>query len=308
MRFPYSEEAERLVIKNAYGNRRYLEWPMRLTTITGISMPPMAMRTVRSPFQHGETYLGFSLRPRPVQIALHMRGCSRYEMWTMRRELIDLINPLLGTLRIRAEFRDGSIFELHDVVYDAGFEVGTDGQSEPTTQALGARFIAHDPVWFRYPEQATGPALTVVQDLVFGDVSPPSTMIFPITFGAVHISQTLNITIDGNWMAFPTIELVGPLYHPLIENDTTGEKLELDYVITDGEVVTITTRFGDKTVTNADGDNLIGYLTTDSDLATFHLDPHPVTTNGVNAVSFWAGNASVDSAIIVRWYNRYLGL
>lgn len=304
----YSEEPERFVIKSRYGDKRYLELPLHLTTITGIAMPPISHRTVRSPFQHGESHLGFSLRPRPVQVALHLRECNRLELWNLRRDFMTLINPLVGNVRIRAEYRDGSIYELHDVAYDAGFEMGTDGMTGPYTQNIGARFIAYDPVWWEYPERSESPALTVVNDLVFGDASPPSTAIFPITFGAVHIDEDVAATVSGNWMAFPTIELTGPMENPIIENLTTDERLELTYGIVDGEVVTITTRFGNKTVENDSGENLIGYLTTDSDLATFHLDPDPIATGGVNTVSFVAGNCTINSAITMRWYDRHLGL
>lgn len=305
----YSEQGEKFVIKSSVGERRYLELPMHLVQIQGLAMPPLDHRTVRSPFQHGETYLGFSLRPRSVNVALHLRQCTRLELWQLRQDLISLINPLVGTLRIRAEFRDGSIYELHDVAYDSQFDMGTDGMTGPYTQNIGARFIAYDPVWWYYPMHQTGPSLTVVTDLILGDVSPPSTAIFPITFGSVHIDETQNVINGGNWMAFPTFTLVGPLNRPLITNTTTGEKLELNYWIAGGETVTITTAFGNKTVISSMAGNLIGYLTTDSDLATFHLAPDPIVSGGVNVITFYAGYAVVGSSSInISWYDRFLGL
>jgi len=304
----YSEQAERFVIKDATGNKRYLELPMHLVQIQGLAMPPLDHRAVRSPFQHGETYLGFSLRPRVVNIALHMRQCTRLELWQLRNTLISLINPLIGTLRLRAEFRDGGIYELHDVVYDSQFDVGTDGMTGPYTQNIGARFIAYDPVWWYYPMRQAGPSLIVLTGLVFGDVAPPSTAVFPIVFGSVYIDQSVNVVNGGNWMAFPTFTLTGPMYYPVIENLTTGEKLQLDYSIVDGEVVTITTAFGNKTVTSNISGNLIGHLSTDSDLATFHLDPDPLAVGGVNVLSFFGGMCDVGSGILVQWYDRFLGL
>lgn len=304
----YSEQAEKFIIKNSAGERRYLEIPMHLIQIQGLGMPPLDKRTVRSPFQHGETYLGFSLRPRVVTVSLALRQCTRLELWQLRQDLISLINPLIGTLRIRAEFRNGSIYELHDVAYDSQFEMGTDGMTGPYTQNIAARFVAYDPVWWYYPMNQAGPVLTIVEDLIFGDVSPPSTAIFPITFGAVHIDEAVNIVNGGNWMAFPTFTLTGPMYFPVIENITTGEKLQLDYAIVVGEVVTITTEFGNKTVTSSVNGNLIGYLSTDSDLATFHLDPDPLATDGVNVLTFYATFLDAGSGILVQWFNRFLGL
>jgi len=304
----YSEQAEKFVIKSAVGEKRYLEIPRHLVEIQGLAMPPLEHRTVRSPFQHGETYLGFSLRPRAITVMLHLRQCTRLELWRLREDLISLINPLIGTLRLVAEFRDGSIYELHDVVYDSQFEMGTDGMTGPYTQNIAARFIAYDPVWWLYPMRQAGPSLTILSGLVFGDVVPPSTAVFPIIFGAVHIDQAQNVINGGNWMAFPTFTLTGPMYYPLIENTTTDEKLQLNYAIADGEIVTITTAFGNKTVVSSIAGNLIGYLSTDSDLATFHLAPDPIATNGVNVIEFLAGNCNADSNILIQWFDRFLGL
>jgi len=229
------------------------------------------------------------------------------DLWNLRQTLINLINPLVGTVRLRAEFRDGAIYELHNVAYDSQFEMGTDGMTGPMTQSVGARFIAYDPVWWRYPMRIVSPTLTILEGIVFGDVSPPSTMVFPIAF-TVYISEDQAVTVGGNWMAFPTIEYTGPMYRPLVENLTTDEQLRLEYEIADGEVVTVTTEFGNKTVTSSTAGNLIGYLSTDSDLATFHLDPDPIATGGVNTLRFYAANCNANSAIRVSWFDRYLGL
>ena len=95
---------------------------------------------------------------------------------------------------------------------------------------------------------------------------------------------------------------------PIVENLTTEEKLELKYAIAAGEVVTIDTTPGVKTVTNGAGDNLLGYLSSDSDLGTFHLDPSPLAPLGVNRIYFSGINLGGVGQARIEWNNRYLGV
>lgn len=177
--------AELFVIKSADGTRTYLEMPKQAVEVRGLAFPPNQHRTVRAPFQHGESYLGFSLRPRPVQIALHLRACDRMNLWLDRRAFLQVMNPLIGRMRFQVHFRDGTIFELHNVSYDAGFDVGTDGQPAPQVQQVAFRLMAWDPVWFEHPEESSTLTLVVVEELVFrirGEGEGVG-VIFPITFG-----------------------------------------------------------------------------------------------------------------------------
>ena len=71
--------------------------------------------------------------------------------------------------------------------------------------------------------------------------------------------------------------------------------------------------YGVKTVLNQNGTNLIGSLSTDSDLATFHLTPDAeVTANtandGLNPISVTGTNLNEDSALMLKWYTRYIGI
>lgn len=297
----YREEAERFAIKSADGEITYLEMPKQAVEVTGMAMPPMDHRTSRSPFQHGETILGFNLRPRPIQITIHMRGCDRLDMYHKRRDFIRRINPLVGTLRFRVSFRDGRIFELHRVMYDAGFDVGTNNQPEPAVQSFGARFLAYDPVWYEWPQNQDSVTLVTGEELVFP-------IEFPIVFGGVGVSDSLDIVNAGTWVSYPTIVLTGPMSHPQVLNLTTEEELTLDYNISSEEVVTISTSFGEKTIESSISGNLLGYLTPDSDLATFHLDPDPLADGGVNTLQVATAASTAQSAFQVYWFNRYLGL
>lgn len=297
----YSERGEFFSLKSSDGEITYLQYPLQAIEVQGMAMPPTEHRTSRSPFQHGETILGFNLRPRPIQVAVHMRGCDRLDMYHKRRDFIRRINPLVGDLRFRVSFRDGRIFELHRVMYDAGFDVGTNNQPEPAVQSFGARFIAYDPVWFEWPEQTESVTIVSDPELIFP-------IEFPIVFGGVGVSDTIDIVNGGTWVSYPTILLTGPMGSPQILNLTTEEELSLDYYISASEVVTISTAFGEKTIESSEEGNLLGYLTPSSDLATFHLDPDPLAEDGVNTIQVATTASTAHSAFEVRWFDRYLGL
>jgi len=95
----------------------------------------------------------------------------------------------------------------------------------------------------------------------------------------------------------------------MIRNMTTGEKLELSYTVPAGESVIIDTRYGHKTVQSNSGVNLISYLSSDSDLATFHIAADPEAADGVN-VLFASGLEAVfgQTSIRAEWNDRYIGI
>jgi len=216
--------------------------------------------------------------------------------------MLELMNPLLGVFKFQILFDDGNIYELRNTVFDAGFTAGTARQVQPETQSIAFRLIAYDPVWYSPPQSAEASSAETEPWLVFP-------MAFPIMFDVADaLSEIVNVVNSGNWISHPTAIFSGPMEGPTVENLTTGEKLQLNYAISAGEVVTIDTTPGIKTVTNNSGDNLLGYLSSDSDLGTFHLDPSPLAPLGVNQIYFTGINLGDTGQARIEWYNRYLGL
>lgn len=290
-------------ITSAYDEHLHLEMPIALIEIQGLAMPNMTRRTTKAPFQHGETFQSFVLEPRILQLILHLRGCSREELWEHRQVLQSIINPLLGECQFQIGLRDGTIYRLEQVLYDGRFDATVGPRNEPTVQAVAVRMVAHDPVWYG----ATSRSITLTPDLI-------GELVFPIVFPIVFVwEETLEdseiAAADGTWNSYPTIELYGPMSDPWIHNAATGEKLEMDYDVAVGELVTIDLTPGHKQVYNNLGeDDLVKYLTDDSDLATFHLAPHPIATNGNNEIQARAHLCTGDTQIVLSWYDRYIGI
>ena len=133
-----------------------------------------------------------------------------------------------------------------------------------------------------------------------------------ITMGSATLAEGFTIIYEGTWNAFPTIDVTGPWDNFTITNGATLETLDFGYNIAAGETVTFDLAYGVKSVTNQNGTNLIGSLSTDSDLATFHLTPDAeVTTglaDGVNPMTVTGTNLDENSILVLSWYTRYIGV
>jgi len=280
-----------------------------LFPIGDLGMAPIRYVTQRGPYQHGVTMLDYFLEPRIIQVRHRRLAKSRTGQWDIRADLLDSVRPNRQTINtlepgtLRKIMSDGTVRDIKVIVQE-GPTFGASLNNGWDEWAIDdvIRFIAHDPTFFDPTRVETSFNFSTFEELVFP-------IDFPIAFFATSFDETDTIYYGGTWLSYPEIVMTGPMNNPIITNTTTGEKIELDYNIALGEIVTITTEYGNKTITNEDGDNLIGTLTTDSDLATFHIAPDPVATNGENVLR--AQGAGADSAItsmVVKYYNRYIGI
>lgn len=276
---------------------------------SGAGMPPFDYVTQRSPFQHGETVKDFFARPRVMQLLTRENFCDRDGWWNGRTTLLDDLRPnrqLTSTGSTPGVLRfvrtDGSVRDI-EVFIEEGprFEPASAGTWDEWSFQEVLRFIAHNPIFFD-PTQATLTfAIVLDSDLVF-----PIT--FPITFGSGEVDLTSNITYLGSWEEFPIIAITGPLEDVRIDNLTTGEFIALDADVSAGRTVTIDLRPGFKTVTDDLGNNLIGIVSADSDLGTFHIAPDPEATNGINAMRLQGQHPTGATSVVISFFTRFVGI
>lgn len=275
---------------------------------SGHGMAEIAYQSQQGPFQHGITLLDYRLQPRIIQILHRRKAGSRQFMWDARANVIDILRPnrqtVAGALALgtyRKILPDGTRRDL-DVLLQAGPAFtfpGTVWDEWSVNETL--RFIAPDPTYYDPGGSESIFGFVELTELVF-----PIT--FPIVFGGSRIDATNNVTYLGTWLAYPTIVITGPFNAVTITNETTGESITLNYNIPIGETVTFDLRYGYKTVTNNFGTNLIGSLSPDSDLATFHLEPAPSAVGGVNVIRVEGSGAGLGSGVTVSWNSRYIGI
>lgn len=271
-------------------------------SVEGLGTPPLEYVVDRAPFQHGNTVRNLLLLPRPVQIVVMQNFCSRQAYWEGRGTLLDEIRPN----RVIDFANPGKLLYLLpnrvkrqlDVLIDdgPGFQPPQQGWRDWSfTEVL--RFTAHDPAIYD-PTLMTTSVVQSTGELVF-----PIT--FPIVFGG--LGTTVDINYEGTWLEYPTIIVTGPVTGPSIENTTTGKLLALATTIPAGMTATFVLR-NQKTVTRSDGTNLLPFLTSDSDLTEFALQPDPIAPDGVNTLQISGSDATDDTSIEVQYYHRYIGI
>lgn len=179
----------------------------------------------------------------------------------------------------------------------------------PTGYREVLRLVANDPCWYtdEILTHTWDTSTTAIDDLVFdgagawmGIAAGTGRWLFNISY----VGETTSIVYWGSVRARPTITITGPAEDPVIENTTTGTRIQMDYSVAAGEIVTIDTLA--LTVTNASGTNLLPYTT--GDLATFGLEPPPQAPNRVNNVVISFGGAVLASSAVMTWRNRYIGI
>jgi len=281
-----------------------------LKSFTGYGLPPIAYVTQGGPYQHGESLLDFRLQPRTIQLVHRRNGCTREEYWSNRADLLDKLRPnrqLVNTFvpgRLRKVLPDGSIRDVKAIVTGGiVFTARDENTWDEFAISESIEFIAHDPIVFNpVQKSAVWTALLPVSYLVF-----PIT--FPILFGVSgFINNSVNVTYVGTWLAYPTITITGPLSTPTIYNDSTGEKIALNYDIPAGNTIVIDLSYGKKTVVENGGTNRIGIVTTDSDLATFHIAVDPEVTGGLNTFRVVGTNGTAATAVQMTWNDNYIGI
>jgi hypothetical protein len=278
----------------------------------GLGLPPINYITQKGPYQHGETLLDYRLGTRTIQLIVRQDSCNRYDYWSNRAALLDAIRPnyqLLNNFNpgtLRKKLPDGSIRSI-DVVIDEGptfVARSTDTWDEyGYTETL--RFIAHDPTFYDPTK------ITTTWDVLVDPALPLHTafpITFPITLGPTAYAVTKAITYTGSWLAYPKITITGPMNGFMILNSATGEYIEINYIISAGEVVTIDLPYGNKTITSSLGTNLIGTCSTGSDLSTFHIAPTPEATGGVNTIQVEVTGTDANSKVVLDFYTRYIGI
>jgi len=277
--------------------------------VTGQAMPPIDYITQRGPFQDGESVLGYRLDPRIVQLVHRKNSCSRTEYWDNRSSLLDFLRPnrqtttTFQTFILRKILPDGSKRDLNVVYQDGiGFRGQELGKWDEFSIQEPIRFIAHDPIFFDPDENITSYATGVSDD----ELAFPIT--FPIEFGISAEVEALSIAYEGTYRSFPQIILIGSMTDPRIRNITTGQEIALDYTITTPRTVTINLAFGNKSVEDDLGNNLIGTLTSDSDLVSFAIEPNPLADGGVNSIGISASDTDANAEVIIRYFTKYIGI
>lgn len=279
----------------------------------GTGIAPMHRLTERGPLQHGETDLGYRLDPRLIRLVLGIEGTTRSDRDTRRGRLLRLFRPS-NLVKLKWTLDNAEIRQID--CYYAGDLSAPSTDRLDTIQKLGVSFTAPDPAFYdpelqtEYIYQDDDLPLTGASSSAISsaDFLIPLSVPFGISSGVMSVSHIL--TYRGDWLEYPIITIRGPITDPVVTNTTTGETLDLTGVaLTAGDAVTIDTRYGYKTITHSNGSNLIANLSSDSDLATFHIAPvDGLDETKLNTFTVTGTRINTNTRIEIAYYNRYTGI
>ena len=261
-----------------YDTEEIFDMPQQLLSISGMGMPSVSNLTVATPYQHGETFLGFVVRPRLLQIAFHLSdlwGARAWDGYGTRQRLINILNPTVAPFYFELVMNNGDLYTLEKVYFEAGFEAGLpQSQGNSNKQGVAVRLRCGWPFWL-------GEDYTLTSSLAAG-------------------AQTFACETYGNFYSWPEITLTGPLTLPIVYlmrwDTATAAVAEVAHIGINatnaaGEHVYITTRPTEVAVIDDNGDTVA--LTADSTFCNFVLTPHPI-----RYLHDLQSNAS--------WYNNFI--
>jgi hypothetical protein len=259
----------------------------------GFGLAPLHRITQRGPLQHGDSDVDFRLDPRILQLPLVVEASTIEAGYSAREALTRIFSPASG----------GGILRITTDAYDRAIECRTLGGLEfNVEQGTGyhirtvAQLRASDPTWYD-PTPVSGGATPAVEG-----TPTPVPLLIPWTVGASNINSTIPITNAGTWRAFPIITAVGPITDLIMTNTTTGDKIEVDGTIPNGDTWVFDLSYGRKTVVDQTGANKITAITADSSLATWSLEP------GANSITVTGSSPGASSAVSIVYYTRYIGV
>lgn len=288
------------LLSDADGVARVETW---LVGGTGTGMAPLHRLTERGPQQHGSTDRGFLLDPRTIAYVFELWATNgEADLDDGRDALYALFTPTDTPLQLRIDRANGTVRQIA-CHFKAGLAMDTNDMEGPFSQKVGVILDAGDTLWYD-PTQiaetfgATGASV--------GMAIP---WLIPWKLGASSISQSRALIYTGTFETSPEIRIVGPITSPVITNLSSPGLDKLDFTgttIAGGTYYIVDAE--EKTVVDSAGTNQISKLTSDSDLSTFALHPHPIAAGGVNTISIGGTGISAATQIYINYYVRYIGV
>jgi len=280
----------------------------------GFGMPPVENRTRRAPYQHGETFINFRVRPRIINLPFAFLACTRQKLYELRRDILREIDPFGGAIKLYFAHPNDTLYYLN-VYYHSGVTLATSGQPGPLVQLDGLQLIAYDPFWY---ENETNEIVYCAPDFCYktfrfdpsGDPASVEWSMPPIVGtdggfrfgGSTAIDVTIELINSGDALVYPTITIDGQYEFPRIENLETGDYFYWDNIIaTDSEMVMIGEQrqllHDDVVIQKPYGSSWIAILSEIEGVA-----------GGINRIQITGRQRDSSTGITFEWRNKFIGL
>jgi hypothetical protein len=289
---------QRIIFTNARGQSVELKSsaPFLLQSIDGLGDVDADVQTQKAPFQDGSTYIDTVLQERPISMQIAILASDTTTLLQQRQILASVFNPKLGKGVLRYE-NDETIREIEAVPDSVpAFPSGKENRG-PTFQKALINLLCPEPFWLNDRD--------IIDELAVFEGGLSFPLSFPNMFSQQSDSRTKLLVNEGDVETSVNITFHGPATAPIrITNETTGEFIEVNQSLLEGEKLVINTKFGKKQVIKVASDgnqtNAFHYINLESTF--FQLIP------GNNLLSYSTGADYERAPVIVTWRNRYLAV
>ena len=260
-----------------------------LKNYDGFATPDVNYKTIAAPFQDGVTLLDTKFAPRKFSINLMVVGPTLQDVQIAVNNLIRLVNPSSGPGQLGFTYENGITY----YITASGKVLPSANARSNKHQMVQITFQAHTPFWYTTP-QALG-------------IGTAGTVTFPLTWPFTLPSNTASVTATnyGDIPSGATFIIMGQVQNPKVTNSTTGYFFKFTISMDVGDTMTITTGFGNKTISYYDASagttvNGFQYLTSDSTF--FQIMP------GTNSLTFTSDSVAAATRVSVTWSDQYSGV
>lgn len=264
---------------------------------TGAFMPSVALVTQQVPQQPGAREKYVQIGEGNPQVPLLIKAGDEPTLAVARRALVYAMNPARGLGTLRSTAQDGAVRDLNCRLVDGLRGDESSQNRQPGAIFVDLQFAAADPFWYD----------TDYTVLSFGTGAPVVFLSNPFlgpNISSSGIASSFSVYNGGDVEAWPIWIITGPGNTIVLTNNTTGKSLTLSgsggLTLSGGQVLTIDTRPGVKTVTREDGSNQFASVSSTSSL--WELAP------GNNSISLSIAGTSGASGLQLKYKQRYLGI
>ena len=266
-------------------------WPFVLESIKGCDAASVKLKTKPMFNQNGINYYGSLLNPRYIDCTIVAKHTKEKDLNDSVQKLYDVFNSTTEKGVLTVTFDRGRTQvtkQIEAVVYDGPAE----GAQLPGENAIRMHigFFCPDPPWKNVVEQS----LKLVGFV--GGLTLP----FTLPFSLATQGDIKEIDYDGTVTAPLLIEFRGPASMPKIWKDETGETIEVEVDIAEGESLFINTHPTDiyaYTVKDGVTTSAMNYVKVENEY--FGL------TKGKNTLKFSASSGSPE--VYVNYRDCYIG-
>ena len=289
---------EKLIYENSKGQSIQLgnEKPFILVNIAGTGNAEVDVQMQKAPFQDGMTYIDSLMEPREISITALIIAENQEKLFQKRAELQSIFNPKMPPGKLIYDYGDNRKEIEATVSSTPAFLPGEERTS--ISQLVQIELTCPLPFW--------------LSELIQEEPMAAFTGLFmfpleiPDEEGIEMGAQTEQRTIEnkGDVSAPVRISFTGPALNPRIQNNTTGEFIQVNQELQSGETLHINTALGKKRVEieDTEGDRVNAFNWIDLDSAFWQLEP------GENELEYSADTGQDDATVTIRWQERYVGV